>query len=116
MDEPMQGRQEDPAAAQNMMEGREAAQQPGKETDPVIDALKTIQVAIAALQQKGDPSAQAISQAFQGLIQAFKSAAGGQEQKPEAPQPPPQGAPAPTPNRGQRPMSENQTPGARPVL
>lgn len=70
----------DPAAAGNMMEGMREQK---RGSNPVIDALKTIQVAIASMQEKGDPKAQAIMQAFQALLQAFQGQ-GGEEAPPEA--------------------------------
>lgn len=109
----------DPSAAGNMMAGREAADNPDKGgQDPVIEALKTIQVAISALQSKGDPKAQAIGQAFQALIAAFKGAGAPEQEAPgEAPEGQPMEKPAAPPmERGSRPMGENQSSGTRPVL
>lgn len=111
MNEPTPGAQQpgqDPAAAGNMMEGK-GPQKEGQ--DPVIQALKTIQVAIAGLQEKGDPKAAGIMDAFQGLLQAFQ---GSPEKEGEAPQAPEQAPPAA--KGANRPMVENQTKGAVPVM
>ena len=117
--------QNDPSAAGNMMAGLNAKDQAAqgsapKGQDPVIDALKTIQVAISALSQKGDPKAQAITEAFKALLSAFQGSPTAQnetEEGMEAPESPEaSSAPASMPPRGSRPMAENQSSGTRPVL
>ena len=123
MNAPMQGPAtqpgKDPAAAGNMMEGKAMGEQGGapKGQDPVIDALKTIQVSIASLQEKGDPKAQGLMDAFKELLQAFQ----GSPEKEESEEPaegaqPPAGATPPPAARSGRPMAENQTRGAVPAL
>ena len=51
-----------------------------KQANPVIDALRTVGMAITALKEKGDPKATALMAAFQKLLQAFGAGASGQSQ------------------------------------
>ena len=82
-------------------------EQPGAETppesgapkdNPVIDALKTLQIFIAAQKQKGNPQADAMVQAFQAFLQSMGAGGKGPEQAPSpGPTPPPtdEGGPMP---------------------
>jgi hypothetical protein len=98
----------------------------GAGANPVIQALQTIQTWIMALEQKQDPTAGPIKQAFMAFVQALQSGGGGAGAKPPAPGAPPAGGPpgqppvpggAPGPNAIRpSPMNAAGNPSAKPMI
>ena len=118
---------EDPTQmAKDRMAATNAPDQ-GKTPDPVIDALKTIQAALAAMGESNNPKAAGAMQAFRGLLEAL-GAGGGQQgpqpqagPAPKAPQPaaaqPTAGTPAEIKGAPAQPVQRDQMAGrgARPM-
>lgn len=99
---PMAGGEDEGGLEQPGQDGAGAA--PGAPKDnPVIDALKVLQMFIAGQKQKGNPQAAAMIQAFQAFLQSM--GAGGKGTGPE--QPPAEAPPVEgVPDEGPMPMGK----------
>lgn len=86
----------------------------GAQANPVIDALKTIQMFIAAQKEKGNPKAQALIAWFQQGIQLM-GGGGGQEKPMPKPEAAPEEGPQPEPmGKGMMPMGASK--GSVPIV
>jgi hypothetical protein len=79
--------------------------------NPVIGAIQTIMQWITALEQKQDPSAAAIKQAFVSFVQAMQAAGGGGAPGGGQPPQPPGGPAAPPPPGGSKAVPVGAGPG-----
>lgn len=110
----------------NMPTAQEVTQPPsdtpagGEQMNPVIDALKTLQVFVASLKEKEPAKAQQVQEAMMNLLQALQG--GGEKQNENETNPPSnEGSPEAPGNQGDmgrapsRPISMNSGKNIKPV-